>query len=63
MSTTHTRVPVETNVKIKEIARELTVIQKKDVSIPETIKRAFNIPNLKDVLKVDAEKKRRINGR
>lgn len=46
--------------KLDEIINEISYTQKKQVKTPETLRRIFNIPNLKEVLKRDAEFKRRI---
>jgi hypothetical protein len=57
---THIRAYQQDQARLNELARELALIQKARVTTPEVIKRTLNIPNLKDVLKTDAEAKRRI---
>ena len=52
------RVDKETNEKVKQIARELSTIQQKNIAVPEVFRRAFNIPNMRDILREDAEIKR-----
>lgn len=44
----------------KQLARELAVIQKSKVSIPELRRRIINLPDLKAYLFQDAELKRRL---
>lgn len=60
INTTQARVTPETNEKAKQLARELSVIQNDKVSVPEIFRRVMNIPNIENVLKVDAINKRRI---
>lgn len=57
--TTFVRIENEVKEKAKDLSRELSVIQKQDVSMVEVFKRTFNIPNLKEVLHQDAINKRR----
>lgn len=42
-----------------ELKGELESIEKRRISLGEVDRRVFNIPNLRDVLKKDAEYKRR----
>lgn len=49
--------------KIKDISRELSTIQKSDVKSAEVLRRAMAIPDITDILKRDAELKRRLNRR
>lgn len=52
------RIPREPLEKFKALALEVSYVQKKNVSVPETLRRIANIPNLKDILLSDAELKR-----
>ena len=54
------KIKIETNDLVKQIAAELTVIQRDRVTIPEVFRRTFNIPNVVEELKKDAEQKRRL---
>lgn len=44
----------EEQEKLMKRAGELTAIEGKRVSVPEVIRRTFNIPNLDQVLKTDS---------
>ena len=57
-NTTHIRAFMDSKKRLDEIARELSVIQQDDIKTPEVLRRALNIPSLKDILKRDAELKR-----
>jgi hypothetical protein len=57
-NSTHIRVYPEERIKLHDIARELSLTQGADIKVPEVVRRAFNIPKLKDVLKDDAFLKR-----
>ena len=60
---THIRAYEPDKIRLKELSFELSAIQRSKVSTPEIIKRALNIPRLKDILMNDAEFKRRIGRR
>ena len=57
---THIRVYDQDKAKLNDLSLELSNIQKSKVSIPEVLRRTINIPSLKNVLKIDAENKRRL---
>jgi len=44
--------------RIKDLKRELSVVQKCDISVAEIIRRTLNIPQLRKMLLDDAEIKR-----
>lgn len=48
------------SAKLLELSRELSNIQQQDIKTAEVIRRALNVPNLKEILKADAELKRRL---
>jgi len=54
------RVYVPEKLKLKDLSLELSNLQKERVSIPETMRRIANIPNLREVLAGDAIIKRRL---
>lgn len=49
------RVYKETDMKINDLINELSYQEKKNVSKPELLRRTFNIPTLKDYLKIDSK--------
>lgn len=51
---------LEVHEKKKQIARELSLIEKTRISLPELDRRILNIGRLKEVLKRDAEIKWRM---
>lgn len=51
---------LDVNEKKKQIARELAVIERNKVSLPELDKRVWNIPNIDRILREDADLKWRI---
>lgn len=53
----HVRAYPDTKIKLKELCREVSYVQREEVRTPEIIRRAFNIPNLRDVLIADAKVK------
>lgn len=57
--TTQMRVDLDTKAKIDKLRFDLTSIQGKEIKTPELFRRTFNIPNIENVLKNDADKKRR----
>jgi len=57
---THIRVYPEVKIKLQEVSRKLSEVQSKEVKLPETLRRIANIPNLKEVLVKDAEKKKKL---
>ncbi len=57
---THIRAYDFDKKKINDLSFELSNIQKAKVTTPEIIKRALNVPNLRDILIKDAEIKRAI---
>lgn len=59
-NSTHIRVHQNELLKLKDYSRELSYIQKDQVPIPEVIRRAFNIPRLKDILVDDAQMKAKV---
>lgn len=50
----------EDKYKLDALKIDLSFFQKTRVSSPETLRRILNIPNLKEVLRIDAERKRRL---
>ena len=58
VKTKQVRVYYPTASEILKLSREIKVIENKDVTSAEVIKRAFNIPNIKKILKDDAQIKR-----
>lgn len=48
--------------KIENLVLDLGAIERKKLSTPEVLRRTFNISNLKDVLKKDAERKKGLRG-
>ena len=60
---THIRITNEDKAKIDSISLELSAIENRRISVPELNRRVWNIPNLKDILRIDAERKRRMNKR
>lgn len=58
--TTLIRAREEDVLKIKNLAREISFVQRSDIKTPELIRRTFNIPNLKDVLMEDAKLKKEL---
>lgn len=45
-------------IKLKELSFDISAVEKKDVKMPEVLRRTLRIPNLKNVLIADAEAKR-----
>lgn len=60
--TKHVRAYPDTNIKIQDLSRELSLAQRGKVSSPEVLRRTFNIPKLKDILLEDAKVKGRKTG-
>lgn len=58
--TTQIRVYPDIKDKLMDLSLELTGIQKERVSIPESLRRIANIPNLKNILIDDAKMKARL---
>lgn len=56
----HIRVSPEVKQKYDDLSIELSAIQRKRVSVPEVNRRLLNIPNIANILKKDAEMKRRL---
>lgn len=56
---TNIRANTDTRDRLKELSRELSFIERRDVRTPEVLRRTLNIPNLPHILKNDAELKRR----
>lgn len=56
---TVTKIFKDDNEKLKQLSREIAVIQREHVGNPETLRRILNHPNLPTVLKSDAELKKR----
>jgi hypothetical protein len=54
---THVRAYPDTKLKLKELCREISYVQREEVRTPEIIRRAFNIPNIKEILLADAKMK------
>ena len=52
------RIWKDTKVKLQEIKMDIIMAEKKEIRMPELVKRITNIPNLKNVLIEDAIKKR-----
>lgn len=59
-ASTNTRIYLPDKYKIKEFTAELTGIQKRPVTSPELIRRVLNSNEIKDLLRKDAEAKRRM---
>lgn len=53
------RIDEETREKLRVTSKKLSMIEKKDVSMGEVVKRSFNIPDLYGVLEQDSQYKRR----
>jgi hypothetical protein len=58
-NTTHMRVYADDKIKIKDLALELSNVQRDRISEPEALRRALRTAN-KDLLLNDAEMKRRL---
>ena len=58
--TTHIRTYPEDKDKLDNLARELSIVQRSNVKIPEALRRITNVPGLKELLIKDAEAKRRL---
>jgi len=56
---TNVRAYKEEQEKLKQLSYELSARERNSVRTPEILRRALNIPNLKNVLLEDAEFKRR----
>jgi hypothetical protein len=50
----------DTYEKVKQKSLALSMVEGRRVSIPETLKRTFNIPNIDPILISDADMKRRL---
>lgn len=54
------RAYAEERERLNRLAREISAIQNKPVRTPEVIRRMMNVPTLPEILKKDAENKRRM---
>lgn len=57
----HVRVFPETKQKINELKIDMISIERKQISDREVLRRAFNIPNLRETLKIDSLAKKKLN--
>lgn len=48
--------------RILKAAREISVLEERDIRTPELIRRITNIPNIKEILLDDARLKRKLQG-
>ena len=56
------RVYPEVNEKMKQWSRELSAIQKQEISMAELLRRVTNVPDIDKILAQDAERKRMSSG-
>lgn len=56
---TNIRSYAEDRDRLKQVSRELSNIQQTEVTVPKVINRMLNIPDLREVLRKDAEIKMR----
>lgn len=54
------KITPEVKMKLDKFSFDLTAIEQKRISRGEIVRRAFNIPNISEILRLDAEQKRRL---
>ncbi len=59
---TNIRARIDTKDKVNEMSRKLSMLEGRDVPVPEVLKRTFNIKGLPKVLEEDARAKKKMEG-